>query len=278
MRRSCYGVLEQKGSEIARCLETRGYYWTPSLLGGDAWREMRSDAERMRSQHRFGPSVSVGIDGKPFAKPGVFSCELEATDIDAAPHLLEYTRDLVTTLPRVLNESWKSKRVSESVYGTKLASTGPGAEYPAHVDNACVCDSTGLPHDTRWITCIYYMNQSPDGGELRLWIPGGDDESSRMKGDPLDIQPAADTFVVFFADCLVHEVLPTAIDSREDRYALTLWLVAEQQRQQQQTQDENVATTKTRSSSMSISRHSTLPRSLCSAERPGEASRNAHFF
>lgn len=258
--------LEQIGPMMASGLRRRGYYISKSFLGAeDSWRALRADAERMQGLGRFVPSMSVGGDGVAFAKPGVESCELEAADFEAAPHLLTYTRDVVLTLPTLLNSLLFDGQpcISTSAYGTKLARTTPCASYPKHVDNACVCDSRGLPHDLRWITCVYYLN-SPDcrGGELRLWLETDADDA---RGRPFDLYPAADTLIVFFADRLVHEVLPTAPDS-EDRYALTLWLVA----------DQASGVTTSRSASELVSDR-IAPATLCAADRGGTMSREAHF-
>lgn len=209
--------LEEVASDLTAALRDRGFYENAQFLQTDAWRSMRAEAERLRAEGRFSQSLSVGSDGRSFAKPGVESCELDATDV--APTLLAYTRDVVLTLPYLLR-SWG---VSTRAYGTKLAVTLPGACYPRHVDNACACDAFGTPHDSRWITCIFYLNHDCRGGDLRLWL----DDDNHPQGTPYDIKPAADTLVIFFADRLVHEVLPTTADA-DHRYALTLWLVADQ--------------------------------------------------
>ncbi|KAJ8613785.1 hypothetical protein CTAYLR_008848 [Chrysophaeum taylorii] len=225
------GALKSIGPELRHGLERQGYFVREGLLRDSTWREMRAEAMRLH--------------GLAFEKPGVESCELEAGDFHAAPSLLAYTVDLLATLPAQLDD------VSTNVYGTKLAVTMPGAAYPKHVDNACTCDATGLPHDLRWITCIYYLNESPKGGDLRLWL---DDPTTSPRGRPLDVAPAADTFVAFYADRLVHEVLPTAADD-DHRFALTLWLVSDFR--------------------AGYSTHSSTR--LCATDRPGARTRRAHF-
>ena len=186
------------------------------VLGNDVRGAMLEDALALRRRDRFGPSQSVGSDGVPFDKEAVLSCEVEPTDFDDAPHLLAFTRDWLLTLPPALNALLGAERVSPREYGTKLAVQMASGRYPRHVDNACV-DGSG-PRDKRWITCIYYL-QEPGwdaGGALRIYVDGDD-----AQGEGVDVAPTGDRLVCFFADRIVHEVLP----ANADRWALTLWFV-----------------------------------------------------
>ena len=54
------------------------------------------------------------------------------------------------------------------------------------------------------------------GGALRIYVDGDD-----AQGEGVDVAPTGDRLVCFFADRVVHEVLPAAAD----RWALTLWFV-----------------------------------------------------
>ena len=179
-----------------------------------------------------------------YSKHNVFSCELDGHEWEVAPHLLAWTRELMLTLPSALNESdlgGGSLRISEQSYGTKLAvALGDGSAYPRHVDNACVVgDGAAAPAgalaDARALTVIYYLNPShrtSDGGQLRLWATADDDgETLDAGGKEVLVEPMADTLVAFFADSVVHDVLPNhtdAADASRHRYALTLWLVSEE--------------------------------------------------
>ena len=190
------------------------------VLGNDVRGAMLEDALALRRRDRFGPSQSVGSDGVPFDKEAVLSCEVEPTDFDDAPHLLAFTRDWLLTLPPALNALLGAERVSPREYGTKLAVQMASGRYPRHVDNACV--DGGGPRDKRWITCIYYL-QEPGwdaGGALRIYVDG-DDARGDARGEGVDVAPTGDRLVCFFADRVVHEVLP----ANADRWALTLWFV-----------------------------------------------------
>ena len=238
------------------------YVVIDDFLGRDAVAAMREDAARLQDVGRFGPSQSIGRDGVAFDKEAVLSCELDASDFDDAPHLLVYTRDMLLTLPQELNERLAGEglppRVSTSAYGTKLAVTLPSGAYPRHVDNACA--DGGGPIDLRWLTCILYLqDESWDaGGALRLWVPndggGDDDDPARSLGSPVDVDPVGDRLVAFFADQLVHEVLPTraptgGAEPPPLRFAHTLWFVGDLGARD----------------------------GLCDERRPGSALRDAHF-
>lgn len=87
----------------------------------------------------------------------------------------------------------------------QLARYGPGASYDKHLDAF-----RGGP--TRRITAILYLNPAwtpSDGGELRVWAPGG----------PVRISPLHDRVVLFRSDIVAHEVCRSA----GDRWAVTGW-------------------------------------------------------
>jgi Rps23 Pro-64 3,4-dihydroxylase Tpa1-like proline 4-hydroxylase len=75
---------------------------------------------------------------------------------------------------------------------------------------------------------VYYLNPSwepSQGGELRIYT----------KNDGIQVvSPVADTLAMFWSDQIVHDVLPTMNDitaKDERRYALTLWLVSDNQQE-----------------------------------------------
>merc|ERR1712087_977950 len=82
----------------------------------------------------------------------------------------------------------------------------------------------------RCFTLVYYLNSSWDetaGGALRVHMP----TVLVPAGSPpqaVDILPHGDTFVLFRADRLVHEVRP----AHKPRFAVTLWIYAGNKRQQ----------------------------------------------
>lgn len=87
----------------------------------------------------------------------------------------------------------------------------PGSFYKKHWDRFA-----GMPH--RVVTVILYLNeawQETDGGMLRVYLNGDEDESSYQ-----DIAPLAGRLVVFLSGRFPHEVMP----AHRDRISLTGWL------------------------------------------------------
>lgn len=121
---------------------------------------------------------------------------------DDAPAALVPVLDAFEALRQELNRrAWLSLQPPEVQLGRFPA----GAHYARHRDAF-----TGPT--SRRITAIYYLNPgwtSELGGQLRIFPPEG----------PREITPRFDRAVVFRADALEHEVLPTLAD----RWAITAW-------------------------------------------------------
>jgi len=225
--------LQQQLPAIEAGLSEHGYFSCDNFLGATINAAMRADAVRMRrtdacGDFKFTQSLSTGADGVTFPKPGVFSAELDGNEWDEAPHLLAYTRELMLSAPAAINATFESSpALSLAMYGTKLAvAEGGGSKYPKHVDNACECDSGGVPMDKRKISIVYYLNpqwaeQPEDGGAIRLWS---------KDNQVVDFVPEGDRVVIFWSDTCVHEVLANTNDAANPdrhRWALTVWLVSD---------------------------------------------------
>jgi Rps23 Pro-64 3,4-dihydroxylase Tpa1-like proline 4-hydroxylase len=155
-----------------------------------------------------------------FDKEGVFACELAGDEWNTAAWLLAYTREVVLTLPMLLNMADPSLKISSQAYGGKLAvAVGGGSKYPMHVDNG----GGGFGGDLRKVTLVYYLNpgwdSAKDGGAFRIYHGEGLEE---------DLSPEGDRLVIFWADGCSHEVLPNwGNDVAKHRYAQTIWLTTE---------------------------------------------------
>lgn len=82
----------------------------------------------------------------------------------------------------------------------------PGAYYQRHLDRF-------RDDDSRTVSVIVYLNeewQPDDGGELRLYLPGG-----RVH----DVLPLGGSLACFLSADMLHEVLP----ARRERLSLTGW-------------------------------------------------------
>jgi Rps23 Pro-64 3,4-dihydroxylase Tpa1-like proline 4-hydroxylase len=101
---------------------------------------------------------------------------LQQPDFAAAPHLMSYTREVVLTIPPLMNLLLPGSRMNEAGYGSKLAvTTGGGSKYPRHIDN--VGNNTA---DTRKLTVIVYLNpewEAAQGGHLRIFDDNGTDHT-----------------------------------------------------------------------------------------------------
>jgi len=83
----------------------------------------------------------------------------------------------------------------------------PGAFYQRHLDRF-------RDDDCRTVTVVLYLNEADwsdgDGGELRLWLRGG---------DVRELSPLGGTLACFLSGEFPHEVLPAS----RDRLSLTGW-------------------------------------------------------
>jgi Rps23 Pro-64 3,4-dihydroxylase Tpa1-like proline 4-hydroxylase len=201
-----------------------GFMVVDNVMGSEWLAQMRAEADGLYVAKKFTQSESEIMDEhgemKRFDKQNVFAYEMDGTELESAPALIHYTAAVMHTLPQVINHYFADEdiRISSSSYGTKLAvALGDGSKYPKHVDNV------GLP-DTRKLTCVFYLN--PDWDERN----GG---AIRVFGHPdivEDVSPIGDRLVMFWSDQIVHEVLENygvLGEENSKRFALTLWLVSE---------------------------------------------------
>jgi SM-20-related protein len=94
-------------------------------------------------------------------------------------------------------------------YECHFARYQPGGFYKRHVD-------AFRGKSRRRVSCVLYMNYAwatVDGGQLRLYLPQGEAETT------LDITPLAGTLAVFDSQHTEHEVLP----AQRTRFSLTGW-------------------------------------------------------
>ena len=121
---------------------------------------------------------------------------------------------------------------------------GNGAAYGPHIDNA---DGDGREGEDygRCLTLVYYLQEERwdskvKGGALRMHLPPPDGDGdgdgggggsgggewpsgvspSHTPHSAVDVEPIGDTLVLFRADRMLHEGLP----SKAPRFAMTVWL------------------------------------------------------
>lgn len=86
-----------------------------------------------------------------------------------------------------------------------FAKYAAGGHYEKHLDASPVHSAE------RVISMVYYLNRQPEGGELMLHLPSGEQK----------IAPIWNRLVLFRSDFVWHEVLP----SKNDRRSLTGWFL-----------------------------------------------------
>ena len=88
--------------------------------------------------------------------------------------------------------------------------------------------------DTRKVTLVYYLNlgwREELGGQFRIYdrLPDESRSGHGRPADHTDVEPIGDRLLAFWADRLVHSVLPSFAPNgpADHRYALTVWLTCE---------------------------------------------------
>lgn len=81
-----------------------------------------------------------------------------------------------------------------------------GGFYEKHIDKT-------KKSNRRILSCIIYLNDCPEGGELVIYRQGSETEIAQV------LSPKAGSLVLFFSDQIYHEVKPTKLL----RLSLTTW-------------------------------------------------------
>lgn len=214
------------------------------ILPMECIRAIRQQSLALRREGRFEQSWSEKVlqNGETirFDKEGVFACEPDGGDYETAPDMLLYMSTLLNTLPVVLNQCYNDESIQEShesterriplnlsnqAFNAKLAVTcAGGSSYPLHIDNTLGVSAANPQQqsDTRKLTAILYLNPEynarQDGGELRLYL---------LNQQCVSLSPMGGRLLLFWSDCMPHEVLPykpQSSQNNDDRYALTVWI------------------------------------------------------
>lgn len=201
------------GDTIDRLVEA-GWALVRDLVPPDEIEALRSEAVALLADGAF---REAGIGGAARERHPEIRSDvvhwLEAGDADTAGNrYLARMESLRVTLNRALYLGLESFDGHYAVYP-------PGSCYQRHLDA-----SRRAPR--RALTCITYLNPGwtvEDGGQLRLYLPAGDDtappSSPTDEEQPLDVLPSGGSTILFLADRIEHEVLP----ARRQRMSLTGW-------------------------------------------------------
>lgn len=220
-------AVNEHAKDICKGLQEKGYAIVDNFLGMETMDILRKEAEGFYNNNSMVISQSTRFDPETqtvvtYDKHNVYSMQLMGgDDYEKGPRLHEYVVSLVkSTVPPMLS-TFPDSKLSPTLASNKLAvCIGDGSYYDKHFDN------TGL--DTRKLTVIYYMQKKwrPEcGGQFRIF-DGRIDDNGDTVVTTTDIPPLGDRMLVFWADQIVHSVLPSfAPRGKQDhRYALTVWL------------------------------------------------------
>lgn len=190
---------------IADEVALNGYAVVPDFIFSHAVMEMRNEARVLQASgdmHRAG----IG-QGSKFS----LNSELRGDDI----HWLDenvldaYQHVYLASLESLRQELNRSLALGLFEFEGHFAIYPAGAYYRKHLDQF-------QRDNRRTLTCILYLNeawQAKDGGQLRLYLNGGD------PADYLDVLPVGGTLVTFLSSRFWHEVLP----AKRERMSLTGW-------------------------------------------------------
>jgi SM-20-related protein len=206
---------------IAHGLATRGFADVDAFLSSEAVLAMRAEADRMRAAGYMRTSESTRWDAQleravAYEKHNVLFSPIQGGEMyEVTPRLTEFCVALVGALPDALNARVDGLQLSNKVHTNKLAvCLGDGSRYDKHIDNMG-------GDDVRKVTAIVYLQdgwEPAHGGLFRAHLTEGD----------VDLEPRGGRLLVFYADSLVHSVLPAHAPRGEAdaRWALTCWLHA----------------------------------------------------
>ncbi len=129
---------------------------------------------------------------------------------DSQTHWIENWEELpelhfiLSELMQTMNQNFY---LSLKRFESQFAFYSTGGFYKKHIDQH-------QKTNNRLVTCIFYLNDCPAGGELVLF-----NKDDKMKID-CEILPKKGSMAIFFAGHIYHEVKPVV----SERYSLTTWM------------------------------------------------------
>lgn len=201
-------ALRPVSTEAATALVSNGYAVIDGVLGEEGARAAREAAERLADRLRpggIGRGLGQAVDEAVRSDRIAFLDD--EFDEKLGDGLIVATRALRSARAQFAPGGDFAMDLTPR-YSTQLALyDGGGARYRRHVD---VAEDAVPPGDERReLTAVYYLNDSWQGGSLRLFL---------STSEHVDVEPRLDRLVLF-RSITEHEVLSTS--SR--RFALTQW-------------------------------------------------------
>jgi len=236
-------AVKRTGLEIVNGLEAKGWAEINSFLGDvPALDLMREEAVAMYEGGRLRVSqstkwaVSSGTL-EYYDKQNVFSTsmkEADGGDNTGGRVLHGYAVAIARSLGQVVATRFPEASLSITP-GTGLRESGAADNSSTPLNKLSVCTGSGSsyePHydninleDRRKLTVLIYLNRgwrAECGGWFRIHNPPPGSKASIL------VEPREDTLLVFWADQLVHSVMPSQVPfgNVDNRYAFTVWLTA----------------------------------------------------
>jgi len=203
---SLFIETESRLASIAEGLSARDWAMVPDFLDAESLSALRREAAARREAGHF-RAAAVGRASTAAVRPEVRSDQLSWIEPDETTAAVNAFLLSMEGLRQAMNRELYLGLVTLE---SQLAIYPPGASYSRHLDRH-------RDSDERILSCVFYLNEdwrAEDGGQLRLYLPAGDDGER-----PVDIAPAAGRLVVFLSDRVPHEVLP----ARRERLSIASW-------------------------------------------------------
>lgn len=201
-------ALQPVSTEAATALVSTGYAVIDGVLGEAGARAAREAAERLADRLRpggIGRGLGQAVDVAVRSDRITFLDD--EFDEKLGDGLLAATRALRSARAQFAPGGEFALDLSPRCSTQLALYDGGGARYCRHADVAA--DAANPGDERRELTAIYYLNESWQGGSLRLFL---------STPEYVDVEPRLDRLVLF-RSVTEHEVLPTS--SR--RFALTQW-------------------------------------------------------
>jgi SM-20-related protein len=194
--------LEVPWSKIKTDLELQAWAHVPKLLNHELSNELLALFREKLERDSF-VAAGVGKNTQNFLRENVRLSQTCWIDNWEENKALCSLYDLKQEMMRELNEYF---RLSMKRFESQFALYPEGGFYKKHLDQL----RTGMH---RQVSCIFYLNDCHNGGELILY-----DQHDRNK-ESATISPRKGDCVLFFSGQIFHEVLAT----NSPRFSLTTW-------------------------------------------------------
>lgn len=186
-------------NEVLDSLEEKSWYHQESILSSKLCDNLLLEFKQINLRQ-----AAIGRAYKQVLQPKIRKSKIHwIENWQDSPDLL-HINELLTILMRAVNEHFylSLKRIE-----SQFSYYAPGGFYKKHLDQH-------KKTRNRLVTCIFYLNDCAQGGELVLY-----DKNDKKKVEKV-IYPKKGSLVAFFSGHIYHEVKPV----HQERFAITTWM------------------------------------------------------